>query len=122
MLDLLYLPTTKDINRDFYTGDSDNFAKEISAGHSYLLGLKYVTKNDITITSEYLYQSEGLTKDEIATTSKVEPFIAKSYMINKLSTKEPFDTLYASAYFKDMLNLEDKSHLDSLGYHFFGLF
>lgn len=161
MLDIVYLPTTNDLNKDFYAGDSDNlamklymllydtdieliyalfdkendkigatfsknlephfevhgeFAKEISGSHSYLLGLKYVTKNDITITSEYLYQSDGLTKDEIATSSNIEPFIAKSYLINKLSIKEPFDTVYASAYFKDMLNLEDKSHLDSIGF------
>ncbi len=160
-LDIVYLPTTSDINKDFYSGNSDNlamklyillydtdiefiyaslnnqndkigvtfsknlevhfevhgeFAKEISNSHSYLLGLKYVTQSDITITSEYLHQSAGLTKDEIASTINTEPFIAKSYLLNKLSLKEPFDTVYTSVYFKEMLNLEDKSHLDSIGF------
>ena len=92
------------------------YANEIDGYHSYLLGLKYVTQSDITITSEYYYNSEGLSKEEIASTVKMEPFGAKSYLINKFSKKEPFGIVYASVYFKDMLNLEDNSHLDTLGF------
>jgi len=91
------------------------YVKEINGYHSYLLGLKYVTQNDITILSEYYYNSEGLTEDEIASAIKVEPFSAKSYLVNKFSKKEPFGIVYSSVYFKDMFNVEDKSHLDTLG-------
>ena len=92
------------------------FAKEIDGYYSYLLGLKYVTENDITIISEYYYDSEGLTKDEIRSSIKLLPFSGKSYFINKFSKKEPFGIVYSSIYLKDMLNTEDYSHLDTLGF------
>jgi len=160
-LDLIYMPTTSEVNDDFYNGQSTNlamklyllyldtdiefiylyndaqkdkigftfsknlatyfevhgeYAKEIDGYHSYLLGLKYVTENDITILSEYYYNSEGLTEEKIASTIKIEPFSAKSYVVNKFSKKEPFGIVYSSIYFKDMFNLEDNSHLDTLGF------
>ena len=92
------------------------YAKEIDGYHSYLLGLKYVTESDITILSEYYYDSEGLTKDEIRSSTKLIPFAGKSYFVNKFSKKEPFNIIYSSVYFKDMLNTEDQSHLDTLGF------
>lgn len=92
------------------------FAKQIDGYHSYLLGLKYVTENDISIISEYYYDSDGLTKDEIMSSIKLLPFSGKSYLINKFSKKEPFGIVYSSIYFKDMLNTEDYSHLDTLGF------
>ncbi len=76
------------------------FAKEIDGYHSYLLGLKYVTQNDITITSEYFYKSD----------------IDKKMLINKFAKKEPFEVVYSTLYFKDMYNLKEQSHLDSLGF------
>lgn len=76
------------------------FAKEMGGYHSYLLGLKYVTQNDITITSEYFYKSD----------------IDKKILINKLLKKEPFELVYSSLYFKDMYNIEESSHLDTLGF------
>ena len=160
-LDLIYMPTTSQINDDFYNANSSNlamklyllyldtdisfiylysneqkdkigftfsrnlatyfeihgeYAKEIGGYHSYLLGLKYVTQSDITITSEYYYDSEGLTKDEIRSSVKLLPFPAKSYFVNKFSKKEPLGIVYSSVYFKDMLNTEDNSHLDTLGF------
>jgi hypothetical protein len=92
------------------------FAKEIDGYYSYLLGLKYVTETDITIASEYYFDSEGLTKDEIRSSIKLLPFSGKSYFVNKFSKKEPFGIVYSSIYFKDMLNTEDYSHLDTLGF------
>ncbi len=160
-LDLIYMPTTSEVNDDFYNAQSTNlavklyllyfdtdiefiylysdeqkdkigftfsknlatyfeihgeYAKEIDGYHSYLLGLKYVTGNDITILSEYYYDSEGLTRDEIRSSTKLIPFSGKSYFVNKLSKKEPFGIVYSSLYFKDMLSTEDKSHLDTLGF------
>lgn len=160
-LDLVYMPTTSQVNDDYYNGESSNlsaklyllyldtdisliylysdtqkdkigltfsknlktyfeihgeYAKEIGGYYSYLLGLKYVTQNDITILSEYYYNSEGLTVDEIRSSIKLLPFRAKSYLINKFSKKEPFGIVYSTLYFKDMLNPEDHSHLDTLGF------
>ena len=160
-LDLIYMPTSHNVNDDFYNEDSTNlalklyllyldtdiefiylysdeqndkigftfsknlatyfeihgeYAKEFSGYHSYLLGLKYVTESDITITSEYYYDSEGLTEDEIRSSVKLLPFAGKSYFVNKFSKKEPFEIVYSSVYFKDMFNLEDNSHLDTLGF------
>ena len=92
------------------------YAKEINGYHSYLLGLKYVTESDITITSEYYYDSDGLTKDEIRSSLKLLAFAGKSYFVNKFSKKEPFGIVYSSVYFRDMLNTKDNSHLDALGF------
>lgn len=92
------------------------FLKEISGYSSYLLGLKYLTENELTITSEYFYKSDGLEKKQIESMKKIDPFSAKSYFLTKFSQKEPFDILYFSIYLKNMLNLEDKSHLDTLGF------
>ena len=92
------------------------YAKEIDGYYSYLIGLKYVTHNDITILSEYYYDSEGLTKDEISSSTKLLAFSGKNYFVNRLLKKEPFGIVYASIYFKDMLNTDDKSHLDTLGF------
>ena len=159
-LDLIYMPTSNDINDDFYNTASTNlamklyllyldtdiefiylysdeqkdkigftfsknlatyfeihgeYAKEMGGYHSYLLGLKYVTESDITILSEYYYDSDGLTRDEIKSSTKLIPFSGKSYFVNKFSKKEPFGIVYSSVYFKDMFNLEDNSHLDTLG-------
>ncbi len=91
-------------------------AKELNGYHSYLLGLKYVTQSDITITSEYYYDSDGLTKDEIRSSLKLLAFAGKSYFVNKFSKKEPFGIVYSSVYFRDMFNTEDHSHLDALGF------
>ena len=91
------------------------YAKEINGYHYYLLGLKYVTQTDITMTSEYYYDSDGLTKDEIRSSLKLLAFAGKSYFVNKFSKKEPFGIVYSSVYFRDMFNTEDNSHLDALG-------
>jgi len=92
------------------------FAKEIDGYHSYLLGLKYVTGTDITITSEYYYNSGGLSKEEISSSLKLLAFSGKSYLVNKFSKKEPFGIVYSSVYFRDMFNTKDNSHLDALGF------
>jgi len=84
------------------------FAKEINGYNSYLLGAKYLTQNDLTIISEYFYQSKQLPK----TTS----FWDKEYFINKFSQKEPLDILYSSVYYKNALNLDDYSHSNAFGF------
>ena len=91
------------------------FAKEIDGYHSYLLGLRYLTDFELTIISEYVYRSNGLSAEEIEAMLVTIPFIAKNYAITWVSQKEPFDLLYSSLYIKNMLNLQDHSHQDKLG-------
>lgn len=151
--DVVYLPTTKDFNSDFYNNNSNNIilksyflykdididliylysdkennklgldfstnlqtnfeihaevAKEIDAEYSYLLGLKYLTQNELTIIMEYFYKSKALEKSE--------PFFDKQYLFAKLTQKEPFNILYSTLYYKNSLNIEDNSHLNSIGF------
>ena len=163
--DFVYLPSTKDINSDYYrlmtnSKSADNmamrlylllydtdidfiynysngtnnkigidfskniqtnfeihgeYAKVQGAGYSYLLGLRYLTESELTIISEYLYRSDGLNKEEIKTTNSTLPFIAKDYLITLITQKEPFDWLYSSIYYKNMLNMQDKSTQNKFG-------
>ena len=108
-IDLLYLYSDADADKigfDFSKNLEPHFeihgefAKEIDGYHSYLLGLKYVTTDDITITSEYFYKSD----------------IDKKMLMHKFSKKEPFEVVYATLYFKDMYNIQEDSHLDTLGF------
>ena len=91
------------------------FSKVINEDYSYLLGLRYLTDFELTIISEYLYQSEGLNKEEIKTSTSALPFIAKDYAITLITQKEPFDWLYSSIYFKNMINLQDHSQQNKIG-------
>ncbi len=74
------------------------FAKEQDGNNSYLVGLKYLTENDLTITSEYFKR-----------------FDKKEYFINKFSLKEPFGIVYSTVYYKKNFNVDDKLHQDTLG-------
>ena len=91
------------------------YSKEIHAGYSYLLGLRYLSDFELTIISEYLFQSEGLTEEEIKNSTSSLPFIAKDYEITLITQKEPFDFLYSSVYYKNMMNLQDYSQQNKLG-------
>ena len=91
------------------------YANVLDGGHTYLLGLRYLTDFELTIISEYLYRSEGLTKEEIETTTLSVPFIAKDYAITLITQKEPLDFLYFSVYCKNMINLQDHSMQNKVG-------
>lgn len=152
-LNVVYMPTSEDINEDFYLQESNNigikayflykdididflymysdemsdkvgmdfsfnmltnlefhgeFAKQIDGYNSHLFGLKYLSANDLTITSEYFYQSEQLSSNT--------SFWDKEYLINKFSQKEPLSIVYSSVYYKNSLNLRDSSHTNALGF------
>jgi predicted metallopeptidase len=163
--DFVYLPSTNNINEDYYrliTGSKDannlamrlyllyldtdidliysysdiasdkigidfsrniqvnfevhgEFAKVIDESYSYLLGIRYLTDFELTIISEYMYKSNGLNKEEIETSSSMLPFLAKDYWITLISQKEPFDWLYLSIYYKNMMNAQDSSQQNKLG-------
>lgn len=78
-----------------------------SSNYSYLVGLKYLTQFDMTITSEFLYQKEQ--------SSPKEPFWDNRYFISKLSQKEPLDILYSTIYYKNSWNMGDDSMQNIFG-------
>ncbi|MEA3512512.1 MAG: hypothetical protein U9R37_02825 [Campylobacterota bacterium] len=115
-IDFTYLNNDKLANKygvDFSTNLQTNFeihgeySIDDKSLYSYLLGLKYLTNTDLTITSEYFFQKEQLLKSE--------PFWDNKYFVNKLSQKEPFDILYSNIYYKNSINLSDNSMQNSLG-------
>ena len=91
------------------------YSNVLDGGYTYLLGLRYLTDFELTIISEYLYRSEGKTKEEIETITENIPFIAKDYAITLITQKEPFDFLYFSVYYKNMINLQDYSMQNKVG-------
>ncbi len=91
------------------------YSKVLNADYSYLLGLRYLTDFELTIISEYLFRSKGLNKEEIKVSSSLHPFIAKNYWITLITQKEPFDWLYFSLYYKNMMNLQDNSQQNKIG-------
>ena len=91
------------------------YANVINNGYSYLLGIRYLTDFELTIISEYLYQSTGLTRDDIKNSTSVSPFVAKNYWMTLVTQKEPFDWLYSSIYYKNIMNLQDYSQQHKVG-------
>lgn len=91
------------------------YSNIIDSGYRYLLGIRYLSEFELTIISEYLYYSDGLNKEEIQESDMMIPFSAKDYWVTLLTQKEPFEWLYSSIYYKNMMNLEDKSQQNRIG-------
>ncbi|MCK5293219.1 MAG: hypothetical protein KAJ49_01110, partial [Arcobacteraceae bacterium] len=83
------------------------FVKQKDGYNSYILGIKYLTADDLTITSEYFYQSEQL--------STIVPYYDNRYFINKFSLKEPMGIVYFTIYYKNSLNIKDDSYQNNIG-------
>ncbi len=106
---------------------------------SYLLGLRYLTENDITTILEFYHNDAGYSETEMdrfyqlvsdanlqyinsgddsllsqaATISKsgyARPQIGRSYLYAKITQKEPFDLLYLTPGVAAILNLDDESY------------
>ncbi|QOY52861.1 hypothetical protein [Candidatus Sulfurimonas baltica] len=123
-IDLIYNysdVTKEKIGFDFSKNIQTNFevhgeyAKVIDDNYSYLLGIRYLTDFELTIISEYIYQSDGLNKEQIKTSMVTLPFIAKDYAITSISQKEPYELLYFSIYYNNMTNLQDLSQQNKIG-------
>ena len=117
-----YSDVAKDkIGVDFSKNIETNFeihaeyAKTLDESYSYLLGVRYLTDFELTIISEYLYQSSGLSEQEIKLSNSMLPFVAKDYTITLFTQKEPFSLLYSTLYYKNMLNLQDYSQQNRVG-------
>lgn len=106
---------------------------------SYLLGLRYLTQNDITTIIEYYHNAGGYTKRELEQfyqlvtaahssylntgddtlleqakmTSKsgyARPQSGRNYLYAKITQKEPFDLLYFTPGITTIINLDDESY------------
>lgn len=105
---------------------------------SYLLGLRYLTENDITTIIEYYHNDDGYTEqelnrffelvgnaDDLFTQTRDDSLyskaasisegaygrsqIGRNYLYAKVTQKEPFDLLYFTPGFTAIINLDDKS-------------
>lgn len=106
---------------------------------SYLLGLRYLSENDITSIIEYYHNGSGYTEEEMETfyqyiddntelsnSSDIDQFLkkakeqsvknygkpqpGKNYIYVKLFIKEPFDILYSTPALTTLINLDDRSY------------
>ena len=99
------------------------------ADTSYLLGLRYLTENDITTIIEYYHNDDGYTKQElnqffelvddaddlygkaasISEGSYGGTQVGRNYLYAKITQKEPFDLLYFIPGVTTIINLDDES-------------
>lgn len=106
---------------------------------SYLLGLRYLTENDVTCILEFYHNDAGYSATEMdrfyqlvsdanaqytnsgddslfrqaSTVSKsgyARPQIGRNYLYARITQKEPFDLLYLTPGLTAILNLEDESY------------
>lgn len=115
---------------------SDNsIVTEVSDINRYLLGLRYLTENDLTIIAEYYYNGAGYSQqqveqyfqlvhgsadsgdaslDQLARAAASAGFnianLMESYLYLKISQKEPFDIVYLTTSLIAIGNLEDDSY------------
>lgn len=102
---------------------------------SGLLGLRYLTENDLTSIIEYYHNDNGYQEDErtlfyhtveestlltntdaslshareLSLRGYGRPYVGRNYLYAKFSQKEPFDILYLSPALTAIVNLDDQS-------------
>ncbi len=123
-IDLIYVycdEGSEKVGVDFSKNLQSNFeihgeyANVLDEGERWLLGLRYLTEFELTLTSEYIYRSDGLNKEELELSNLVVPFMAKDYWITLMTQKEPLGFLYSNVYYKNMMNLQDSSMQNKFG-------
>lgn len=121
-IDLIYSYSDKDENKigiDLSTNIETNFEIHGEYGsfeygyYSYLLGLKYLTDSELTILSEYFFQNTLQAKNT--------PFWDERYFINSFTQKEPYEFLYFNIYYKNILNINDHSYQNKIGFVYTGI-
>ncbi len=118
--------------------EDNSSAVEQGAAFSTLLGIRYLSENDITSIVEYYYNGGGYSEDEmsrfyqLAETGLVQdpalgstlldkaremslkgygrPQPGRQYLYSKFTQKEPFDILYFTPGITALVNLEDQSY------------
>lgn len=120
--------------------DRDNTiqTRQIRASN-YLLGLRYLTENDITTIVEYYHNDSGYTEHEqdrfyqllsdadllyqatgddslysqarsVSQGGYSQPQSGRNYLYTRVTQKEPFDWLYCTPGFTAIINLDDASY------------
>jgi len=113
-------------------------SREIAVS-SYLLGLRYLTENDITTILEFYHNDAGYSEAEmdqffqlvsdantqynstgddslfqqaaiISKSGYAKPQVGRNYIYAKVTQKEPFDLLYFTPGITTIINLDDKSY------------
>jgi hypothetical protein len=119
--------------------ESGELRSEVNNIQRYLLGLRYLTENDITYIFEYYHNGAGYNKDDVedfytlvndaellfnnsadtsllilAKTAAQSGYISRNFMRNylyfRLSQKEPWDILYLTPAITIIANLDDSSY------------
>jgi len=128
----------KDLEQKYLTTSGTVATRKYSASQ-YLLGLRYLTANDITTIFEYYHNGAGFTKSElsrfyalvddadaqfiasgsdslfqkaldISRNGYVVPQAGRNYLYLKVNQKEPFDILYFTPGLIGIYNLDDASY------------
>ncbi len=131
------LAHTPNQSQKILNADGSVDIREIS-DTSYLLGLRYLTENDVTAIVEYYHNDDGYTvreqerfhdlvdsADRLFTASRDDslykkaaslsqgafgqPQNSRNYLYARVTQKEPFDLLYFTPGFTAIINLDDDS-------------
>ncbi len=113
--------------------------KRESSESSYLLGLRYLSENDITTIVEYYHNNDGYSEAELARYFQLvtdaqsqfdgngddtlfqkassvaqagysKPQAGRNYLYAKVTQKEPFELLYFTPGITTIINLDDRSY------------
>jgi len=129
--------------KQYFMNNNGILDNRIKSTNNFLIGTRYLTKNEVTYIFEYLHNSEGLTnaqtdlfyktyynainnnnnisyyKNTLSEFSK--QFISKDYLYLKLSANQPYDILYFTPSFYSLYNINDKSVNNSLELKYTGI-
>jgi len=133
--ELAYFPNL----RQKYLDADDNVVSRNVDALSYLLGLRYLTRNDITSIVEFYHNGAGFSEEEMqnffqlahdgynqflasgsatllqkaVNVSRIgysRPQPARNYLYTRIIQKEPFDILYFTPGLTAIINLDDQSY------------
>ncbi len=133
--ELAYVPSQKSV---ILQDDGSSLIRKTEA-FSYLVGLRYLSENDITSIIEYYHNDAGYTEEEMARFFQLvedgesrflasgsdvllerardmsqkgyaKPQPGRNYLYARFIQKEPFDILYFSPGLTTIVNLEDNSY------------
>ncbi len=129
-----YVPRHRKITID----EDDTVVVRNTSASSYLLGLRYLSENDLTSIIEFYHNGAGYSEDEMTRFFQLvadganeeslsgpllldkardlsqkgygRPQSARNYLYGRFSRKEPFDILYFTPALTTMINLDDQSY------------
>ncbi|NOQ67779.1 MAG: hypothetical protein GQ556_11280, partial [Desulfobacterales bacterium] len=122
-------------HKKFILNEDDSTSTEEISALFYLLGLRYLSKHDITSIIEYYHNGAGYTEEELDRFFQLifdgensgsdellararelslrgygRPFPGRNYLYARFSQKESFGIFYFSPGLTTIINLEDKSY------------